>query len=50
MIVFDDCDLDNAVTGAMLANFLSQGQVTLSTVPLFIVPMAVLEAIATNIK
>ena len=28
LIIFDDCNLDNAVTGAMLANFLSQGQVT----------------------
>lgn len=27
LIIFDDCHLDNAVTGAMLANFLSQGQV-----------------------
>ncbi|XP_056007997.1 4-trimethylaminobutyraldehyde dehydrogenase-like [Ostrea edulis] len=26
-IIFEDCNLDNAVTGAMLANFLSQGQV-----------------------
>ena len=30
LIIFDDCDLDNAVTGAMLANFLSQGQVTIT--------------------
>ena len=29
LIIFDDCNLDTAVTGAMLANFLSQGQVTL---------------------
>ena len=27
MIVFEDADLDNAVSGAMMANFLSQGQV-----------------------
>ena len=27
LIIFDDADLDNAVKGAMLANFLSQGQV-----------------------
>lgn len=27
LIIFEDCHLDNAVTGAMLANFLSQGQV-----------------------
>lgn len=26
-IIFEDCNLDNAVTGAMLANFLTQGQV-----------------------
>ena len=31
LIIFDDCHLDNAVTGAMLANFLSQGQVTFVT-------------------
>ncbi len=28
MIVFPDADLKNAVKGALLANFLSQGQVT----------------------
>ena len=27
MIVFDDADVENAVKGAMLANFLNQGQV-----------------------
>ena len=27
MIVFEDADLDNSVKGAMLANFLNQGQV-----------------------
>ena len=27
MIVFGDADVDNAVKGAMMANFLSQGQV-----------------------
>ena len=28
LIIMDDCDMDNAVKGAMLANFLSQGQVS----------------------
>ncbi len=27
LILFDDCDLDSAVVGAMLANFLTQGEV-----------------------
>lgn len=27
LIIFEDADLDNAVKGAMLANFLAQGQV-----------------------
>jgi len=27
LIIFADSDIDNAVTGAMLANFLCQGQV-----------------------
>lgn len=27
LVIFEDCDLDNAVKGAMLANFLTQGQV-----------------------
>lgn len=27
LIIYDDCDLKNAVRGALLANFLSQGQV-----------------------
>ena len=27
LIIFADSDIDNAVKGAMLANFLSQGQV-----------------------
>ncbi|KAM6948927.1 4-trimethylaminobutyraldehyde dehydrogenase B [Aplochiton taeniatus] len=27
LIIFEDCDLDNAVKGALMANFLSQGQV-----------------------
>ncbi|KAL5007314.1 hypothetical protein ScPMuIL_016120 [Solemya velum] len=27
LIIFGDCDIDNAVKGAMLANFLTQGQV-----------------------
>ena len=30
LIIYDDCDLKNAVKGALLANFLSQGQVNLS--------------------
>ena len=28
LIIFEDCDLDNAVKGALMANFLSQGQVS----------------------
>lgn len=27
LIIYDDCDLTNAVKGALFANFLSQGQV-----------------------
>ena len=27
LIIFDDCDIKNAVNGALMANFLSQGQV-----------------------
>lgn len=27
LIIFEDCTLENAVKGAMVANFLSQGQV-----------------------
>lgn len=29
LIIFEDADLENAVKGAMMANFLSQGQVSL---------------------
>ena len=31
LLIFDDCDLDNAVNGAMMANFLTQGQVSVMT-------------------
>ena len=27
LILFDDCDIENAVKGTMMANFLTQGQV-----------------------
>lgn len=27
LIIFKDCDLENAVKGALMANFLTQGQV-----------------------
>ena len=27
VVIFDDCDLENAVRGAMMANFTNQGQV-----------------------
>ena len=27
LIIFEDADVDNAVKGAMMANFLSQGEV-----------------------
>ena len=27
LIIFDDCDVTNAVNGAMMANYLTQGQV-----------------------
>lgn len=27
LIIFPDCDVENAVKGALMANFLSQGQV-----------------------
>lgn len=27
LIIFEDCDLENAIRGALMANFLSQGQV-----------------------
>jgi acyl-CoA reductase-like NAD-dependent aldehyde dehydrogenase len=27
LIIFNDADIDNAVSGALVANFLSQGQV-----------------------
>lgn len=29
LIIFKDCELENAVKGALMANFLTQGQVTL---------------------
>lgn len=32
LIIFEDCDLKNAVKGALFANFLSQGQVRLNMV------------------
>jgi len=31
LIIFADADMDNAISGAMVANFLSQGQVILPT-------------------
>lgn len=27
LIIFEDCNLENAIRGALMANFLSQGQV-----------------------
>lgn len=27
LIIFPDCDINNAISGALMANFLSQGQV-----------------------
>ena len=30
LLIFDDCDLENAVKGAMMANFLTQGQVRMA--------------------
>lgn len=30
LIIFEDCDLENAIRGALMANFLSQGQVLLT--------------------
>lgn len=29
LIIFKDCELENAVKGALMANFLTQGQVSL---------------------
>ena len=29
VLIFDDCDVSNAVKGTMMANFLTQGQVRL---------------------
>ena len=36
LIIFEDCDLDSAIEGALCANFFSQGQVTL----LLVAPIA----------
>lgn len=32
LIIFKDCELENAVKGALMANFLTQGQVSLYVV------------------
>jgi aldehyde dehydrogenase family 9 protein A1 len=29
LIIFEDCDMENAIRGTMMANFLTQGQVSL---------------------
>lgn len=34
LIIFPDADIENAVNGTMMANFLSQGQVSLCSVVL----------------
>jgi len=36
LIIFDDCDIKNAVNGALMANFLSQGQVCCNGTRVFI--------------
>nr|XP_039249745.1 4-trimethylaminobutyraldehyde dehydrogenase-like [Styela clava] len=36
LIIFDDCNIDNAVKGAIMANFLSQGQVCSNGTRVFI--------------
>lgn len=36
LIIFDDCNLDNAVKAAMMANFLSQGQVCSNATRIFV--------------
>ncbi|MEJ1270305.1 aldehyde dehydrogenase 9 subfamily A1 [Cricetulus griseus] len=36
LIIFSDCDLENAVKGALLANFLSQGQVCCNGTRVFV--------------
>jgi len=36
LIIFDDCDIKNAVNGALMANFLSQGQVCSNGTRVFI--------------
>ena len=35
LVIFADCDMENAVKGAMLANFLSQGQVCKQNLTLY---------------
>lgn len=36
LIIFDDCDIDRAVTGAMLANFYTQGEVCTNGTRVFV--------------
>jgi len=36
LIIFDDCDIDNAVKGAVMANFFSQGQVCSNAARVFV--------------
>lgn len=33
LIIFKDCDLENAIRGALMGNFLTQGQVRLTGIP-----------------
>eukprot|EP00118_Oscarella_pearsei_P003458 m.14363 g.14363 ORF g.14363 m.14363 type:complete len:505 (+) comp25712_c0_seq1:133-1647(+) len=53
MIVFEDADLDNAVSGAMMANFLSQGQVCSNGTRVFVhhkVKDAFIDKIVSRVK
>jgi len=49
LIIFDDCDLDRAVTGAMLANFYTQGEVCTNGTRVF-VHAAIYDAFLAQLK
>ncbi|KAH3834418.1 hypothetical protein DPMN_107742 [Dreissena polymorpha] len=50
LIIFDDCHLDNAVSGAMMANFLTQGQVCSNGTRVFIQKKIITEFLEKLVK
>ena len=49
LVIFDDCDIERAVSGAMLANFYTQGEVCTNGTRVF-VHASIYDAFLTELK